>query len=382
VKFLPLLLKNLARGRRRVVLTAASVAVCIFILVALVTVTTYMKNVIRESESRLILITRGRFSFLDPLPYAYRARIDRLPGVVASNAVTLIIGTAGQKEEVVNGMALVPETYLDTGPQKEEIPPEQFDAFLRDRSSILVGHTMARRFGWSIGDTVTIRGSRYPVEFRCRLVGHLTADILSDYFAIHRSYLDEALGPDRDPGVHFFPLKVESREAIPRVAQEIDALFANSAAETKSEPQRDFMLSLASLANDIKDVVLAMGLVIVLAIVLVVTNSMAMSVRERTREMAVLKALGFTDARVLFLVLAEAVLLALGGGALGGILAYVVFASAGLSLGSGPAGHFMVQPIALAAGLALALMIGLVGGSLPALHASRLKIVEALRWVR
>jgi putative ABC transport system permease protein len=382
MKFFPLLFKNLLRRRRRAALTASSVAVCVFILVALVTLTTYMKSIIRETESRLIVITRGRYSFLDPLPYAYRAKIERVPGVVASNAVTLIIGTAGDKDEVVNGMALIPETYLDTGPQKEQIPPQDFDAFVRDRSAILVGPVMARRFGWKIGDSVTIRGSRYPVELRCRLVGYLTAEILSDYFAIHRAYLEEALGPEREPGVHFFPLKVESREAIPRVIGQIDALFANSAAETKSEPQRDFMMSLASLARNIRDVVLAMGLVIVLAIVLVVTNSMAISVRERTREMAVLKALGFTDGQVLRLVLGEAVLLALSGGVLGGAFAYAIFASSGFDLGSGPAGHFAVQPLALAAGLALSLLIGVAAGAFPALHASRLRIVEALRWVR
>jgi putative ABC transport system permease protein len=142
------------------------------------------------------------------------------------------------------------------------------------------------------------------------------------------------------------------------------------------------MMSLASLARNIRDVVLAMGLVIVLAIVLVVTNSMAISVRERTREMAVLKALGFTDGQVLRLVLGEAVLLALSGGVLGGAFAYAIFASSGFDLGSGPAGHFAVQPLALAAGLALSLLIGVAAGSFPALHASRLRIVEALRWVR
>jgi putative ABC transport system permease protein len=382
VKLLPLVVRNVLRNRRRAILTASSLAVSVFLFVTLITVVTYMREVIQRTEERRIVITHGRFSFLDPLPLSYRDRIAAIPGVETTNAVTLIIGTTGPADEVVNGMALVADTYLETGPEHDDIPPEQFEAFRRNRTALLVGRAMARRFGWKIGDRVTIHGSRYPVALQCTVAGYLTPDILSDFFAIHREYLEEALGPGREPGVNFFPMRVASKEVLPTVVERIDALFANSAAETKSQPQRDFLMTLASLAGNIRATVLTISAIVLLAIVAVVSNSIVMSVRERTREIAVLKALGFLPAQIVLLVLWESLAIALAGGGAGAAAAYGLFASLGFSLASGPSGYFVVHAQEVAIGLAVSGFIGLAAAGVPAVMASRLKIIDALRWAK
>ncbi len=382
MNLLPLVVRNVLRNRRRVILTASSLAVSVFLFVTLITVVTYMRDVIKRTEERRIVITHGRFSFLDPLPLSYRDRIAAVPGVEVTNAVTLIIGTTGPADEVVNGMALIADTYLETGPERDDIPRDQFEAFRTNRTAMLAGRAMARRFGWKIGDRVTIHGSRYPVDLQCTVAGFLTPDILSDYFAVHREYLDEALGPGREPGVHFFPSRVASTRALPAVVEQMDALFSNSAAETKSQPQRDFLMTLASLAGNIRSMVLSISVIVLLAIITVVSNSIAMSVRERTREIAVLKALGFVPREIVTLVLLESLVVALGGGGLGAGLAYALFASVGFNLASGPAGYFVVHPQAIAIGLAVSAFIGLTAGGVPAMMASRLKIIDALRWAK
>ena len=377
-----LVLRNALRNRRRALLTASSLAVSVFLLVTLLAVVTYMRDVMRRTEARRIMITHGRFSFLDPLPLSHAGRIRQVPGVELTNPVTLIIGTTGPADEVVNGMALVADIYLETGPEQDDIAREQFDAFRRNRTALLAGRAMARHFGWKIGDRVTIHGSRYPIDLECTVAGFMTPTILSDYFAVHREYLEEALGPDREPGVHFFSSRVASAAALPAVAEQVDGLFANSSGETKSQPQRDFLATLAALAGDIRAAVLSISAIVLLALVTVVGNSIAMSVRERTREIGVLKAMGFVRVQILVLVLGEAVLLAVAGGALGAGGAYALFASIGFNVGSGPSGYFVVTPEAMALGIALSAAVGLLAGGLPASMAARLKIVDALRWVK
>jgi putative ABC transport system permease protein len=382
MKLLRLAVRNALRNRRRVVLTASSLAVSVFLLVTLMAVVTYMRDVITRTEERRIMITHGRFSFLDPLPISYAARIAQVPGVDVTNAITLIIGTTGPADEVVNGMALVADTYLETGPEHDDILPAQFEAFRHNRTALLAGRAMARRFGWKIGDRVTIHGSRYPVDLQCTVAGFLTPSILSDYFAIHREYLEEALGPDREVGVNFFSSRVASNGALPAIVEQVDQLFANSAAETKSQPQRDFLATLASLAGDMRAAVLSISLIVLLAIVTVVSNSIAMSVRERTREIAVLKAIGFVRAHIVTLVLAESLLVALAGGGLGAAAASALFASIGFSVAAGPSGYFVVTPAAIAIGLAVSAAVGVAAGGVPAWMASRLTIVDALRWAK
>jgi putative ABC transport system permease protein len=262
------------------------------------------------------------------------------------------------------------------------VSDEEWRAFLSDKQAAVAGQTLARRFGWKVGDRVPIKGTIYPGVWEFNLRGIYAGARPEDdttQFWFRSDYLEERTPTEWRGFVGWYTLRIASPDEAVRVARAIDERFANSPWETRTQTEQAFAASFVKQIGNIELLMLAIGGVVFFTLLLVTGNTMAIAVRERTGELAVLKAVGFPDGFVLGLVLAESLVVAAVGGALG--LASIQL----YTLRGDPTGGllplFYLPPSALVAGLVLALAVGFAAGALPALTAMRLSVVAALRRV-
>ncbi len=380
MRFLPLVLRNLFRKKTRTLLTLGSVAVALFLFGLLMIIERALSGGVEVAGAdRLVVI--NRVSLIQPLPLAYRDRILQIEGVDEVTFANWFGGVYQDERNFFPQFAIDPETWIDVY-SEFEVPPEQWRAFLADRQGCVVGEATAERFGWQLGDRIPIRGTIFPGTWEFNLRGIYRGTRPDDdttQLWFQRKYLEER-GPDWIDGlVGWYVVRVVDPERAAAVAEAIDARFANSAWETRTETEKAFAASFARQIGNIRLIVMSIGAVVFFTLLLVTGNTMAMAVRERIPELAVLKTVGFTDASVLLLVLAESMALAVGGGLVGLGLAKA------LTLGGDPTGGllpvFYLSPEAILAGLGLTVALGLAAGIVPAMTAMRLRIVDALRRV-
>jgi putative ABC transport system permease protein len=330
------------------------------------------------------LVVASRFSIIQPLPYGYLVRIEKVPGVKAVAYANWFGGVYQDPKNFFANIAVSLPSYLDIYPDIV-LPEQQKQAFLTTRTGAVVGESLARRFGWKIGDRIPLQATIFPH----RNGGNVwTFDLVGIYRAaqpelrgmeqqllFRYDYFDE--GRQSGQGtVGWYIVKVEDPAVADRVAQRIDHLFANSSDETKTQSEREFQLSFAKQIGDIGLIVTAIMGAVFFTLLLLTGNTMAQAIRERIPELAVLKTIGFTNRAVLLLVLSESVLLLSLGG-----LAGLLFARLGLPLiSAASSGQLdLVMPVqSWLLGLCLMLLIGFIVGLPPALRAMRLRIVDAL----
>ena len=379
MRFLPLIWKNLTRKKLRFALTLGSFVVAFF-LFGLLAIIDLAFNQGVELAGADRLITRNKISLIMPLPYSYRERLLQVPGVTAVTFASWFGGVYQDPKNFFPQFAIDPEEYPALFPEYR-VAPEQWQAFLQDREGCVVGRALAERFGWELGDRIPIRGTIWPGswEFNVRAIyeGARPQDDLTqfwfqhDYLEERREYMKGVVG--------WYTVKVGDPEQAAAVAAAIDERFANSPFETATETEKAFATGFAKQVGNIRLLLTSIGAVVFFTLLLVTGNTMAMSIRERTGELAVLKTVGFTDGRVLGLVLCESLLFAVVGG-VGGLALAKLF-----SLGGDPTGGmlpaFHLAPGRLGLGLGLAAATGLLAGAVPALLAMRLRIVDALRRV-
>jgi putative ABC transport system permease protein len=234
-----------------------------------------------------------------------------------------------------------------------------------------------RRYGWQKGQRVTLKGTLRPVDLTFTIAGTISFHTDQAAFMLHREYLEEAMGR---PGlVSFFWVEAETYDAVPSLMTRIDRTFESSPDPVKTMTQKQMLLNFLGLLGDVRGIVAGIGLLVMIAVLFITLNSIALSARERTREVAVLKAIGFTGRDVMVSMLFEAAFLALAGGAAGAVAAFVVFRQYALGLGFGPLSGFQASPTATAIGIAAALATGVLAALVPAVRAARMPIVEALR---
>ena len=321
---------NLWRNRVRTVLTIASVAVSLFLFTMLRAVVESMQAVVAGSADQLRLVVHQRTTMTKLLPRGYGPKIAALPGVRAVCAVRWFGGRVENSAEQFPSLAgdceTVPEVYADFNLSAAEIA-----VWRADRQAAFVGAGLAGRMGWTRGQRVTLRGGTPPypaLEFH--IVGLTSAPAYPNLFALRLDYLLEALhaGPAMPPdyydAVNFFWVKAATPGDLDRLRGQIDGLFANSPARTRTEHEEAFVASFTKMFGDIPQIVGAVGLVVLATILLVVGNAMSMSIRERAGELAVLKAIGFSPRRILAAVLGESTLLGLIGGVVGCLAALLV----------------------------------------------------------
>jgi putative ABC transport system permease protein len=380
VRFLPLLLANLRRKKIRTALTAGSflVAMMLFGLLAALWAG-FRQGVEVAGADRLVVI--GRTGVIQLLPLPYLERIRRIAGVKDVVHATWFGGVYQDPKNFFPQFVVQPEAWRGMYPEFE-VPDGEWKAFLADRQGIVVGRKLAERFQWKPGDRVPLKAPGYlgggGWDFNVRAIyrGTRPQDDEGQLWLQHRYFYEKA--PRYFQGlVGWYVVRVADPGAALQVARAIDQEFANSTSETRTQTESAFAASFARQMGNIEFLILAIGSIVFFTLLLVTGNTMAIAVRERTAELAVLKAVGYSDRLVLGLVLAESTLIALAGGAVGLWLARAIAAQ---DITRGILPMYLSAP-ALAAGVAAAAGTGLLAGLLPAVSAMRLGIVDALRRV-
>jgi len=380
VKFLPLLFANLGRKKVRTTLTIGSffVALLLFALLAAVRAG-FRQGIDVAGADRLVVI--GRTGLIQPLPLPYMERIRRIPGVKDVAHSTWFGGVYQEPKNFFAQFVIVPEDWRRMYPEYQ-VPEDQWRDFLSDRRGVVIGRKLAERFGWTIGDRIPLKPPGYlgggSWDFGVRAIYHGTRpqDDETQMWIQHEYFYEKA--PEYWQGiVGWYVVRVADPDQALPVVTAIDQEFANSASETRTQTESAFAASFVQQMGNIEFLILAIGSVVFFTLLLVTGNTMAIAVRERMGELAVLKAIGYSDRFVLGLVLVESVIIAVLGGGLG-LAAGAVLAPFAQNLTNGII--LMYLPgAAVVAGVATALATGLLAGFLPAVSAMRLSVVDALR---
>ena len=382
MKYRGLLFANLFRKKTRLVLTLGSFAVALFLFSLLALVKqAFSAGVDVAGVDRLVVINRT--SIIQPLPVSYRDRILRIPGV---KRVTHDNWFGGVYQDPKNAFS---QFAIDVENQRQVfhelvVPDEQWQTFLKDRQGAIVGASTAKRFGWKIGQRIPIQGTIFPGTWEFNIDGIYTGKDSRDdttQFWFHWDYLYERAKDTVQGNVGWYTVLIENPDDAVRIVKTIDDEFANSPYETHTDTEKAFATGFAKQLGNIGFLVIAIGTIVFFTLLLVTGNTMAISVRERTGELAVLKAVGYSDRFVMLLVLAEAMLVAAVGGGLG-LLTAAGFA---MVLAATPMHNFipfanLSASVALT-GLGLTLLFGAASGFLPALGGLRLRVIDALRRV-
>jgi putative ABC transport system permease protein len=373
--------KNAFRNKRRSTLTVLSIAFSLLLLTLMMTIwrAFYLDQGSAESAQRLIV--RHRVSLTFSLPGFYREKIRAIPGVVAVVPSSWFGGTyKDQKpENFFAQFGTDPEEFFKVF-RDISMPADQQATWIRDRQGVIVDDSLASKYGWKLGDRIVLQGTIYPVDLELYVRGifHSVPDNKSVYF--NAKYVEEAV-PFFKGQAGTFSILVASPEDVSRVAGAIDDMFRNSPQPTKAESEKAFGLEFVAMMGNVKAFILSICGAVVFATLLVSANTMAMSIRERTREVAVLKTLGFTRESILGLFVSEAVALSLAGGLIGASLAFGLIYMATHSPQF--VSFFTLKMTFGIWGVALATagLVGLLSSAVPSYHASKVNIVEGLRHI-
>ncbi len=382
MKYLPLVLAGLKRKKLRTALTVLSIFVA-FLLYAFLGALGQALNGGVELAGQDRLITRHKVSLIQTLPESYKSRIAAVPGVAAVSYQTWFGGVYQNPKNFFATIPVDPESMLDMYPEIV-LTDAAKKAWLANRTSAIVGRATADRFKWKIGDHVPLKSPIWgepagESQWDFEIVGIYDGtkkgtDTTSFYFRY--DYFEEARQKNKGQ-VGWYTIRIAEPEKAAEIARAIDADFANSPYETKTEPEGAFAAGFAQQVGDIASIVMAVVAAVFFTILLVAGNTMAQSVRERTEELGVLKALGFPNSLVLALVLLESCFIAILGG-FGGLAAAWIIVSAG-----NPVPNilplFYLPAKTLITGAVFAVALGVVAGAIPAWQAMRLKIAVALR---
>jgi len=379
---LHLVRRNLMRKKLRTLFTLASVIIA-FVLFALLGGLSRAFTVGVELAGADRLVTTNKVSFIQPMPIAYVERVRALDGVRAAAHYTWFGAYFQDPRQQFGLFPTELERMAEIYPEYE-IPPAQFDNLMANRTGLLVGRAMAEASGWSVGDQVPIFSTIYPSgdgsyswPFTIEAVFTGTGTRADEMQAfMHYDYFNETRPFGQDT-IGWIVTRIEDPDNAESVAAAIDARFANSPTETKTSTEAGFAADFAKQFGDIGLIVQLVLACVFFTLLLIVGNTMAQVVRERTGELAVLKTLGFGQARIIGMVLAESLLIAVPGGMIGLALGTVFVQGAAAALAQFFPGLAM-SPATLAWGLLLALVLGLVTGAWPAWRAGRLRVVEAL----
>lgn len=371
--------KNLARNKKRTVLTVLSVMVAFFLFGVLRSVITTL-NATAEvgSEGRLVVSSASGITFL--LPAAHTARLEAVEGVSSVSWANWFGGYYKDPSDFFANFAVKADTYLPMYPEME-ITGGSLDDFNRERTAALVGVGLLEKYGWQLGQTITLQGTFLPGawEFTIRAVYTPTDPAFGDEVMIfHYEYLYERSNGQISPGWYVLALEDPTRAA--EIAATIDAQFKNSVGPTKTQTEKAFNAGFVTMWGNIGFLVSAIGTAVFFAILFVAANTMMMASRERIPEIAVLKTVGFGDRTIFGLVLAESVLIAVVGGAIGLGLAWAAFAGGRSPLNAFFPG-FGVTGGTIGLGVVMAVALGLISGAVPALQSARLSVAAALRKV-
>jgi putative ABC transport system permease protein len=383
MKFLPLVWNGLFRKKTRTILTLLSIVVA-FLLFGYLSAIEEAFNAGVSMAGADRLIVRHRVTIAQTLPVSYQQRIARIPGV---DAVTHATWFGGLYQDSARNffpqMPVVPEEFLKVYPEFILSEAEK-TAWLKTRTGAIAGRQLAKKYGWKVGDRIPLQATIWRQEGDKRTWEYDLVGIYdgakkgtdTSQFFFRYDYFDEARAFGKGE-IGWYIIKIKDPDQSTAIARQIDDEFANSPAETKAEAEGAFVSGFAKQIGDIQAIMISIMSAVFFTILLVVGNTMSQAVRERTEELGVLKALGFSNPQVLWIVLAEALVLSAVGGGLGLILATLMTAMGDPTHGALPV--FYMPTGDLWIGVLLAIGLGLVTGFFPAWRAMRMNIAEALR---
>lgn len=381
--------RNLGRNRLRTFLTAFSIGLSIFLVCAVLTLPELFRNMIERFSASPRISIHNRAGLTYMMPYSYLRKVRAVPGVAAASSFTWFGGIYDEPKNLFPNFAIDPDVVGDVWPDYE-IAPGALEDFRRHRDAAIVGYQTMRKFGWSVGDRISLRGTAWPVDLEFRIVGVMPegkGNPVMLWFS--RIYLEEAMrakGLSADV-IGMIWARVRDPVEVDAVMRRVDDLFRNSAWETASETEKSFFMSFMGSLQGIASIITAVGFLVVAAVVFIAANTCSMSIRERAREIAILKALGFRARWILGVLLSEAMLLAVAGGFTGAFTSYgllkllAAIGATGLSQGLGPLSMFVMTVSILVQGLFLSLVVGMLAGVVPSVGAARKPVVVSLREV-
>ena len=384
MKYAPLVLRNLFRRKVRTIFTTLSIFIAFVLFGVLMAVrAAFTLGVEVAGADRLMTI--HKVSLIQLLPKSYLERIRAVDGVTDVTHANWFGAYYQKPSNFLANMAVDPVSWVRMYPEFA-VPDDQKAAWIADRTGAIVGVDSAKKYGWKVGDRVPLISPIYrkpdggPWEFT--IDGIYDSPIKGTdktQFFFHWEFINETFREREEVAnqVGWYVVRVKDPAISDQLAKRIDTLFANSPAETKTATEKAFVSDFANQIGDIGSIMVAVAAIVMFFILFVAGNAMAQSIRERTNELAVLKTLGFGEGRILALVLAESLVIAVIGGGLGLLAAWVLIAQGDPTNGMLPAFYFPVRDLII--GIGLVFVLGVGTGMLPALQARRLKIVDALR---
>jgi len=392
MKYAPLVLKHLRKNWIRTLSTVLAMAVCIFLICTLQTVVDAVNyGLSTGNASRLVV--RHYVSLVFNIPNSYKARIAAIPGVKNITILTWFGGMyRGDMKYFFPNLAVEPERFLEIYPEIM-LPEDQKQAWFHDARGCIIGRKLAEKWGWKVGDTFQLESFIPPYRvgkpfefvvdgiYDTDEVKYPATDLTAMYF--HYKYLWEAKGEKLDVGT--YTVLIDDPKNAGRISKAIDAEFENSDTQTKTETEQAFRASFIAMAGNLALLLNGIGLAVAFTILLVTANTMSIAVRERQQEIGVLKTLGFPSGLVMGLILTEALLLGLLGGAIGlGLAGVAIHALPNMPFIGDVVRQFPGLGLSariVSYGLGVALLLGLLAGFFPAMMAYRARITEVLRQV-
>ncbi|MBA3716421.1 MAG: ABC transporter permease [Pyrinomonadaceae bacterium] len=376
MKYSKLILKNILRNKRRSLLTISSLVVSLFLIITLATILTEFTRGSEEANP-LRLVSRHAVSLTFNIPSAYQARIAALPGVKHVTPYTWFGGIYKEEKNFFANFAIDPKILRSHNPETK-MSDAEWQSFINDRQGAIVGQKLAKLYGFSPGQRITLKSPIYRADLEFIVRGIYTGGDEKTLF-FHHDYLNESMPAWGKDKVGTFGIMANTAADVPRIAQAVDSVFLNTDAPTKTESEREFAISFETMMGGVKQFMYGIMAAITFSLLLVMANTMAMSVRERTREVGTLKALGFQRGTIAWMFVGESLLVAGLGAVLGIGCAMLVFKSVDLSLYIPNFQSFIPAPQTLVTAFVVALFVGFVSVIYSAYRVSGMTIAEALR---
>lgn len=373
------ILKNALRNKRRATLSVLSVAVSLFLLVTLLVALRKVTVPPEDVGAALRIVVRSKISIANLLPARQRTIIERIPGVEAISPFSWFGGKFKNEENMTFAQFAMDPTQLTNIFGEAKVPKDQYDAFLADQTSCIVGKITAEKYKLKVGDRMPLTSIIYPCALELKIAGIYAGSIDDRNVLFHHKYLDEACGAPGQVGTWW--VKARSAEDMPNVIAAINNAFANSSSEVRAETERAFQLSFISMWGNIKVLIHSICTVVVFTLLLVTASTMSMAIRERFRELAVLKALGYRRRELFAFILAESFGLAFLGAVVGvgGAWGLYTYTNVMSKVTDGIFISFQVTPKILGIATLVAAGLGIAASIVPSISVARMSVVNGLK---
>ncbi|MBI4515229.1 MAG: ABC transporter permease [Deltaproteobacteria bacterium] len=387
MKYFGLIAANLGRNKLRTALTASAIMLAVVLVCLLLTMPAGLDVILEKAASNTRISVHNKAGIVYSMPHSFTRKVRQLDGVAGALAMTWFGGAFEEAGRVTFPNFAVEGEHIAAVYPDYNIAPEQLADFQRYRDGAIVGRQTMRKYGWKIGDRITLRSTVWPVSLDLRIVGEVASE-RAPMLWVTRTYLDEALKAKGRTGLGIAGLiwvRAADPSRVNALMREIDELSRNSEAETACETEKSFFANFFGTLQGLVTIILIVTGLVALCIVFIAANTASMAVRERAGEIAVLKAIGFGRRVIFGTLFAEALLLSLAAGTAGVLatsgLTRVLRAVAGGNPTLGPLGSFIVTSAVIVDGLFLSLFVGMLAGVVPSFGAARKPVVETLHEV-